>query len=70
MKKGFPHKFLGLIPVGWKDLDWISETEKNQCKFCNGKHLFNIHLARQGGETFTYCKDCLLITSRIKNDSI
>ena len=66
MNKGFPHKILGLLPIGWSDLGYVlksTRVEARQTITSHTVHTFCNSWAKIGkekGELFMFCSRCMI----------
>lgn len=62
MKKGFPYKFLGIIPIGWKyrgmvGYDYDPKENVNVRTGCNlCRTILNVGI--ENNKAFLYCPKC------------
>lgn len=63
MKKGFPHKILGLIPYGWNSLGKVGSdyVSHGVTKYdCHALCRTRANVAIENNELFLYCPKCMV----------
>ncbi len=63
MKKGFPNKFLGIFPYGWKNKGKVGSNYIGNDVIRFKSHTFcdtRLNIGKENGELFMYCPKCLI----------